>query len=113
MHLIIDGYSSSPDILQSEKYIYQLLDEYPAEIGMTKLCPPYVTKYVGAKPGEWGLSGFVLIAESHISIHTFVEKRLAYIDIFSKKEFNPEKVIKDFSSRLQLAKVETQIIDTR
>ena len=110
MHLTIDGHSSSPDLLQSEEYIYQLLDEYPNEIGMTKLSSPYVTRYVGAKPEEWGLSGFVLIAESHISIHTFVEKRLVNVDIFSKKEFSPEKVIKDFSGRLKLTKVVTHCL---
>ena len=37
MHLIIDGYGSDPEILQSEEFIYRLLDEYPAEIGMTKI----------------------------------------------------------------------------
>lgn len=110
MHLIMDGHSSSPDLLQSEEYIYQLLDEYPAEIGMTKLSPPYVTRYVGVKPEEWGLSGFVLIAESHISIHTFVEKCLVHVDIFSKKEFNRKKVKKDFICRLKLTEVETHCL---
>ena len=71
MHLIIDGHGNNSDILQSDEFIYELLDQYPAEIGMTKIAPPYVLRYVGAKPEEWGVSGFVLIAESHISIHTF------------------------------------------
>jgi len=51
--------------------------------------PPYVFKYDGGdKPEDWGVSGFVIIAESHISIHTFPEKGYFSIDIFSCKEFD-------------------------
>jgi len=111
MHLIIDGYSSDSDILQSEEFIYQLLDQYPAEIGMTKIAPPYVLRYVGAKPEEWGVSGFVLIAESHISIHTFVEQRYVHIDVFSCKDFDAGQAIKDLSDRLQLTEMKTYLLD--
>ena len=111
MHLIIDGYSSNVDILQSEESIYHLLDQYPVEIGMTKISSPYVLRYVGVKPEEWGVSGFVLIAESHISIHTFVEQRYVNIDVFSCKDFDANQAIKDLSSRLQLAEVRTYLLD--
>ncbi len=111
MHLIIDGYGSNLDILQDEEFIYQLLDRYPAEIGMTKIAPPFVIRYVGAKPEEWGVSGFVLIAESHISIHTFVERRYVNIDVFSCKSFGADQVITDFTDRLQLTEVKTYLVD--
>ena len=111
MHLIIDGYSSNPDILQSEAFIYQLLDQYPAEIGMNKICPPHVVRYVGTKPADWGISGFVMIAESHISIHTFVEHRYVNMDVFSCKDFNAEQAIKGLSDRLQLTEVKTHLLD--
>ncbi len=111
MHLIIDGYSKNSDILQSEEGIYQLLDQYPAEIGMTKIAPPYVFKYVGGKPEEWGISGLVLIAESHISIHTFVERRYVNIDVFSCKDFDADQVIRDLIDRLGLTKIQTHLLD--
>ncbi len=111
MHLIIDGYGSNSEILQSEAFIYQLLDQYPAEIGMTKISSPFVLRYVGAKPEEWGISGFVCIAESHISIHTFVERCYVNIDVFSCKDFNTEQAIKDLSNRLQLTEIRTHILD--
>ena len=111
MQLTIDGYSSNPDLLQNEKFIYQLLDRYPAEIGMTKIAPPQILRYVGAKPEEWGISGFVLIAESHISIHTFVERRYVNRDVFSCKNFDSSQVTKDFTHRLQLTEVKTHLLD--
>ena len=111
MHLIIDGYGSNSEILQSEEFIYQLLDQYPAEIGMTKISPPFVLRYVGAEPEEWGISGFVLIAESHISIHTFVERCYVNIDVFSCKDFDADQAIRDLSNRLQLTRIRTHLLD--
>ena len=110
MHLIIDGYSKNSELLQSEEGIYKLLDQYPAEIGMTKITPPHVFKYVGAKPEEWGISGFVFIAESHISIHTFVEQRFVNIDVFSCKDFDADRVIRDLGDRLGLIKIKTYLL---
>jgi S-adenosylmethionine decarboxylase len=108
MHLIIDGYGSNSEILQSEEFIYQLLDEYPAEIGMTKISSPVVVRYTG---DDWGISGFVMIAESHISIHTFVERGYVSIDVFSCKDFDTTRATKDLSSRLQLTEIRTHFID--
>ena len=64
MHLIIDGYGSNPNLMQDEEFIYQLLDSYPAQIGMTKISTPLVFKYTGSKPEDWGISGLIFIAES-------------------------------------------------
>ena len=108
MHLIIDGYGSNCEILQSEDFVYQLLDQYPVEIGMTKISSPVVLRYTGE---DWGISGFVLIAESHISIHTFVERCYVNIDVFSCKDFNADQAIRDLSERLQLAEIKTRVID--
>lgn len=111
MHLIIDGYGCNSEILQSEEFIYRLLDLYPAEIGMTKISSPHVLKYVGGKPEEWGISGFVFIAESHISIHTFIERCYVNIDIFSCKDFDADQAIRDISNQLQLTEAITHLFD--
>ncbi len=111
MHLIMDGCAKDPTVLQNEKLIYDLLDEYPAKIDMTKITTPYVIRYVGVKPEDWGVSGIVLIAESHISIHTFVERRHVNIDVFSCKDFDAQKAIRDFSERLQLSDLQVHILD--
>ncbi|MBE0480199.1 MAG: S-adenosylmethionine decarboxylase [Dehalococcoidia bacterium] len=111
MHLIIDGYRGNVEIMQDVDFIYQLLDSYPSQIGMTRISPPKVSKYIGAKPEDWGVSGFVLIAESHISIHTFPERAYINIDIFSCKEFDAEVVIKDLQHQFGLAEVRSYILN--
>jgi len=111
MHLIIDGYSSDQKILRDEDFLRKWLENYPAEIGMTRISPPYVLRYVGPVLEDWGISGFVFIAESHIGIHTFVERNYVNIDIFSCKDFDTEKAIKDFREEFQLIKLRTCLID--
>ena len=105
MHLIIDGYGGDTQKLQDVDLIYKLLDDYPSQIGMTKISPPYVLKYIGSKPEDWGVSGFVLIAESHISIHTFVERAYVNIDIFSCKDFDAEQALAICSRGLALPRL--------
>jgi len=99
-HLMVDGYEGNYETLASVEAITDFLDMLPKEIGMTKIMPPYVFKYDGGeKPEDWGVSGFVIIAESHISIHTFPEKGYFSIDIFSCKDFDMDRalqIIKDF-----------------
>ena len=110
MHLIIDGYGSDRQVLADRELIYDLLDTYPGEIGMTKIAPPYVFRYVGVKPEDWGISGIVPIAESHISIHTFVEKCMVNIDIFSCKEFDWERIVRDLKGRLKLTETRSYLL---
>ncbi len=111
MHLIIDGYSDKQELLRDEEYLRNLLENYPARIGMSRISPPYVLRYVGGNPEDWGISGFVFIAESHISVHTFVDRSYVNIDIFSCRDFDTEKAIEDLRNNFQLSKLRTSLID--
>jgi S-adenosylmethionine decarboxylase len=111
MHLIIDGYSSNQRILRDEDFLRKWLENYPARIGMTRISPPYVLRYAGPVLEDWGISGFVFIAESHIGIHTFVERNYINIDVFSCKDFDTEKAIRDFQEGFQLVRLRTRLID--
>lgn len=87
-HLMIDCYGCNKEKLSDMDLIFDTLDKFPEQIGMTKIMPPYVFKYQGVVAEDYGISGVVLIAESHITIHTFPEKLHAFIDIFSCKDFD-------------------------
>lgn len=89
-HLMLDCYGCNREKLADMDLIFDTLDKFPVKIGMTKIMPPYVFKYHGVVPEDWGISGVVLIAESHITIHTFPDKDHAFVDIFSCKEFDTD-----------------------
>ena len=105
MHLAIDGYGGDPEKLKDVDLIYRFLDEYPTAIGMNKVIPPQVYTYRGQTPEDWGVSGFVLIAESHISIHTFPDRQYVNIDIFSCREFDDNARTGDIKEMFSLAEV--------
>ena len=72
LHFMVDGYGAPTDVLRDEKRFLEALQAVPLALGMHTISAPLVLE-VGPNnakdPG--GLSGFVLIAESHISFHTF------------------------------------------
>lgn len=105
MHLTIDGFGGNPEKLASEELVRGLLDRYPERIGMTKIAPPFVQRYVGQKPEDWGVSGFVLIAESHIAVHTFPDRGYVWADVFSCKGFDVETAIAGVTEAFGLSSV--------
>ena len=105
MHLVIDGYGGDPEKLKDTDLILGFLDEYPDSIGMTKIIPPQVYTYHGRTPEDWGVSGFVIIAESHISIHTFPDRGYVNIDIFSCKEFDASESLEVVKDKFSLPEV--------
>ncbi len=110
-HLMLDGYGCDREKLQDLEGIYNFLSHYPEEINMTKIMPPYVFKYSGQVPEDWGISGFVLIAESHISIHTFPEKLYLSLDIFSCKKFDTDSAIAYIKRLFGIEKLEIKLLD--
>jgi len=111
MHLVIDGYGADQARLEDAAAIYQFLDEYPDAIGMTKITPPHVYVYAGQVPEDVGVSGFVIIAESHISIHTFPKRQYVNIDVFSCKEFDTQRAMAQLKERFGLQTVRSWTLD--
>ena len=111
MHLVLDGYGGASDRLEDEALVYRFLDEYPLAISMTKISPPHVYRYEGRKPDDWGVSGFVLIAESHISVHTFPKRGYLNVDIFSCKPFEAADSVEYVKSLFSLPEVQVLTLD--
>ena len=110
MHVIVDGFGGDPDQLADENVVRAILDLYPEAMGMTKIAPPTVVRYRGTKPEDWGVSGYVMIAESHISLHTFPERCLIWADIFSCKDFDPTHVVDDLKRRFSLRDLQVNVL---
>lgn len=111
MHITLDGYGGNPQRLADEVLIYDILDRYPEQIQMTKIAPPYVCRYVGPKPEDWGISGFVIIAESHISIHTFPDRGLLWVDIFSCKAFDADAAVTFIGEQFNLERLDVRTLE--
>ena len=111
MHLIIDGYVSDPGKIEDKEFIYGFLDTYPEQIKMTKVSTPQVTQHSNPDPAKKGMSGFVLLAESHISIHISPEQSYINIDIFSCREFDCQKATQALQKHFGLTNSKSHILD--
>jgi S-adenosylmethionine decarboxylase len=58
-----------------------------------------------------GVSGVILIAESHFTIHTWPEENYAAIDFFTCGEMEPEKAIDVFKEVFMAGDVRVKIVD--
>jgi S-adenosylmethionine decarboxylase len=110
-HLMVDGYHCNADKLADPDFIFETLDKFPDTIKMTKLMPPYVFKYQGQTPADSGVSGVVLIAESHITLHTFPDQQHFFVDIFSTKSFNAEAAAVYLAKLFEAGHHEVQILN--
>ena len=102
-HLMLDLSECNQERINDLDFIFNFLNTLPDMIGMTKITQPYVFPYSGKIPEDKGITGFVVIAESHLSIHTFVDKGYAFIDLFSCKPFDTDVardlIVEAFASR--------------
>jgi len=92
-HLMLDLQKCDPNTLSDQSLVYDILCNLPTKVGMTKMTLPYVCKWMDKFGTKEGISGFVMIAESHISIHTFPDQDYVFIDLFSCRGFDIEKAI--------------------
>ena len=111
MHLAIDGYGGNSNKLDNEDSIYGFLDAYPEKIGMTKISTPHVYRHEAIDTIDSGVSGFVLIAESHVSIHTFPNRKYVNIDVFSCKDFDLKKAVIELKKMFKLDRVRAWALD--
>ena len=111
MHLIIDGYGGDISKMWDMETVRSFLTEYPDNLGMTRITDPNVLEYNGPNHDDAGVSGFVIIAESHISIHTFPRRNYVNIDIFSCKAFDDAKALEDAKRLFDLSEVKSLVLD--
>jgi len=109
-HLVVDAFVDDAAPISAIEPIFDLLNTLPNEIGMTKITQPYVFRYHGVVPEDWGITGMVIIAESHISIHTFPEHKRFHMDVFSCKPFDSDAALHLIEERLGVVRRAADVI---
>ena len=108
---MVDGYGADLEILRDHTKLKNLLQDVPGLMGMHTISEPVVVE-VGPKnrkdPG--GLSGFVLIAESHFSFHTFPNRGFITLDVYTcQNEIDHEKLLAIFKELFRFKAVDVYI----
>jgi S-adenosylmethionine decarboxylase len=110
-HLLYQAYGCPAPRLDDLGGLYELLDQMPSRIRMTKIMPPYVLRHTDSRGRFIGYSGFVLIAQSHISVHTFPDQRFLNADIFSCETFDVGAALSILRAAFHPQKVDWRLLD--
>ena len=112
-HLMLDCYGCDENKLKDLDFVLKFLDELPTMINMHKIADPYAIYYPGRSDSfdKGGVSAIVIIAESHISIHTFPANNYMSVDIFSCKIFDIEKAIECIVKAFGAKKFEKRVLN--
>jgi S-adenosylmethionine decarboxylase len=113
VHFTLDGYGGDPEKLNNPELVQKSLEELPKILGMETLTEP-VVKYAEPRnmKDSGGYSGFVMIVESHISIHTFPGKRFVSIDAYTcKNEMDKATITNYFQKMFNLQETEVQFFE--
>jgi S-adenosylmethionine decarboxylase len=109
---MLDGYNANPDTLSDKQRLLEILQSLPSEMNMHTICDPVVVE-VGQKnkkdPG--GISGFVMIAESHISFHTFPNRAFVTIDVYTcQNDLDTDTLTEKFTKCFELQDMDVQVV---
>ena len=111
MHLVIDGFRGDPAKMWDVELVRGFLTDCPDTLGMTRITEPRVISYDAPKLDDSGVSGFVIIAVSLISVHTFPNRSYVNIDIFSCQKFDHVQALDEAKRLFGLQEVKTWLLD--
>ncbi|MFQ5847802.1 MAG: adenosylmethionine decarboxylase [Candidatus Methylomirabilales bacterium] len=87
-HLLVELYGCDPELLKKVGAVREIM------VTAAKACKATVVDVAFHEFKPFGVSGVVVIAESHLSIHTWPEYQYAAVDIFTCGEtINPEQAV--------------------
>ena len=75
---VIDAEDCSPEALRDESKILAAIDRIVGALSLHPVEKPLVHRF----PGEGGITALVLLAESHLTIHTFPELGAATLNVY-------------------------------
>lgn len=99
-HGLLDLYDCSPNILCHAQLLENTLIQAARAVNANILF-----SHFHQFGGHGGVTGVLLLAESHISIHTWVEHCFAAVDIFLCGKTQPEPVAKIIQAALQAKRI--------
>ncbi len=109
--LHVDFYGVSRELCDDLRFCYDLLDDLTARLGMHKQAPPFIFRSPDVEfPDKAGLSGWVPLIESGISIHTLTLTGFVSIDIYTCGCLDAEEAVRYLNNRLGADRIERQYL---
>lgn len=95
-HLLVELHGCQPELLKKVDVVRDIL------IGAARACGATIVDVAFHEFNPFGVSGVVVIAESHLSIHTWPEYRYAAVDVFTCGDvIKPEAAVAYLATRFR------------
>ena len=75
---VVDAHGCDPSALRSPDVLQALFDRIVREVGLQAAAPALWKVF----PGEGGITGLLLLTESHLTCHTFPERGFAAFNLY-------------------------------
>jgi S-adenosylmethionine decarboxylase len=104
-HLMMELFGCDQEKLNSRKFLHNTVRSAVKKVGLTNLG----SRFHQFEP--YGVTGFTLLAQSHISFHSWPEFGYLVLDIFTCGDQDQAEQLADhFLERLQPSRVDRQVV---
>lgn len=107
-HLLVEVICQNKKYLSSKVFIKKFILDLISQLNLIAMAPPKLFKF---PPPGGGVTGFCVIAESHIAIHTWPEKNYFTFDIFSCRDFNEKNVENIIRRSFKIKTMHQQVLE--
>ena len=94
-HLLADFYGVDADKLDDPPLLTATLALAASRAGLTPIAVPVTHRFEGG-----GVTGYILLSESHIALHTYPEFGYVAVDVFSCGPADPHAALAAFREAL-------------
>jgi S-adenosylmethionine decarboxylase len=103
---VVDAYGCDPTRLRSTDALAGVFDAVVSALALRPVSRPVWHAF----PGPGGVTGFLLLSESHLSVHTFPERGFAAFDLYCCRERAPWAWDRELLERLGASEVRVRSI---
>jgi S-adenosylmethionine decarboxylase len=104
-HLLVELFGCDSEVLQSKVAVESLLVQAALAANVT------IVQSVFHRYSPQGVTGVVIIEESHLSIHTWPEYGYASVDFYTCGDGMPEKALAVIKAGLHASRTESIFVD--
>jgi S-adenosylmethionine decarboxylase len=98
---MVDAFGCDAEALRSRETLDALVAQVAHDLALTAVAPAIWHQF----PGPGGLTGVVVLAESHLTCHTFPERRFAAFNLYCCRPRAPWPWATELTRRLGAAEV--------
>ena len=107
-HLVVDLAGVAVSLLEDPQRMGALLERLAADCGLTICSGPHLVPFTPV-----GLTGFVVLKESHVAFHTYPEDHAMALDLYSCAPVPRQRVLATLREVLRPTRMRSRLIRRR